>query len=209
MRCRLRGRAALAACFVGALLIGAEAQAGLTCVPFARAVSEVKLEGDAWVWWQAAAGRYHRSQQPAVGSVLVMKRTARLRHGHVAVVAAVLSSREILLDHANWSPGEIARGERAIDVSPQNDWSEVRVWHDPSASYGVNVYPAYGFVHPAEPRIEPVSGARVWRGKAAPPAEAQRKLVVVRPVLPEFKPRQVSAARPAAPTKRRVVRGGA
>lgn len=157
MKRAARLRLLFAASLAGALLVAAQAEAGLTCVPFARSISAVKLMGDAWAWWDAAAGRYHRSHAPAPGAVLVMKRTDRLRHGHVAVVSAVVSSREILLDHANWSPGEIARGERAIDVSASNDWSKVRVWHDDSASYGVHVYPAYGFVHPHGPRSQPTT----------------------------------------------------
>ena len=152
-----RLRLLFAASFAGALLVVAGAEAGPTCVPFARSISAVKLMGDAWAWWDAAAGLYRRSHAPAPGAVLVMKRTDRLRYGHVAVVSAVVSSREILLDHANWSPGEVARGERAIDVSLGNDWSKVRVWHDDSASYGVHVYPAYGFVHPLRPRAQPTT----------------------------------------------------
>jgi len=209
MKCRPHGQFVFAICLAAGLLLGSEARAGLTCVPFARAISAVKLEGDAWIWWGAAAGRYHRSQAPAVGSVLVMKRTGRLRRGHVAVVASVLNSREILLDHANWSPGEIARGERAIDVSPRNDWSQVRVWHDQSAAYGVNVYPAYGFVHPAAPRIEPVTGAPVWRSK---PGEAQARsaAAMVRPAQPAFKARTAAATpQPTPAEKRRVRRPGA
>ena len=159
MKRAARLRPLFAAWLAGTLLLAAQAEAGLTCVPFARSISAVKLMGDAWVWWSAAAGRYHRSHAPAPGAVLVMKRTNRLRHGHVAVVSAVLNSREILLDHANWSPGEIARGERAIDVSASNDWSKVRVWHDGSASFGLHAYPAYGFVHPHAPRLQPPARA--------------------------------------------------
>src|SRR5690606_7273822 len=85
-----------------------------------------------------------------------------LRRGHVAVVSGVLGPREILIDHANWSPGAIERGARAIDVSPDNDWSEVRVWHGPSDAFGVTVYPAYGFIHPYEPGLDdaPVPAAK-------------------------------------------------
>lgn len=172
MKRAARLRLLFAAWFAGTLILAAQAEAGLTCVPFARSISAVKLTGDAWVWWGAAAGRYHRSHAPAPGAVLVMKRTNRLRHGHVAVVSAVLNSREILLDHANWSPGEIARGERAIDVSANNDWSNVRVWHDSSATYGVHVYPVYGFVHPHAPRSQPVKASSA----------------AAKPVLPAFKP---------------------
>ena len=191
MKCAARVRFAAAVWLAGALLLGAEAQAGLTCVPFARAISAVKLAGDAWSWWGAAEGRYQRSQVPAPGAVLVMKRTERLRYGHVAVVSAVLNSREILLDHANWSPGEIARRERAIDVSESNDWSEVRVWHDASASYGVNVYPSYGFVHPVAPRAKPVAGAARTKPNA--------RSVAAPPMLPEFKPERTVRTKSPAP----------
>jgi surface antigen len=167
MKCAALARFACLFCLAAPLLFGAEAQAGLTCVPFARAVSAVKLEGDAWSWWSAAEGRYRRSHVPAPGAVLVMKRTERLRYGHVAVVSALLNSREILLDHANWNPGEIARGERAIDVSENNDWSQVRVWNDASDSYGVNVYPSYGFVHPAAPKAH-VAAASTMRPEFKP-----------------------------------------
>ena len=181
------------------LLFGSEARAGLTCVPFARSISAVKLEGDAWMWWSVAAGRYLRNQTPARGAVLVMKRTDRLRYGHVAVVSAVLNSREVLLDHANWSPGEIARGERAIDVSANNDWSDVRVWHDASDSYGVNVYPAYGFVHPVEPRVQSAVGRALIK--------ARGEAVAARPMLPDFKPKRATPAKaPASRPKPRRIR---
>ena len=197
MKCA--ARIAAAVWLSGALLFSPEAFAGLTCVPFARAISAVKIEGDAWTWWASAASRYQRSQSPAPGAVLVMKRTDRLRYGHVAVVAAVLSPREVLLDHANWEPGEVARGERAIDVSAANDWSEVRVWHDSSASYGVNVYPAYGFVHPAPPRAAPAAQAPTRQAKAAASA--------ANPLVPGFKPkRAVSVKSPAPRQKPRRVR---
>src|SRR5690606_24686293 len=100
MRCSGRVGFASALCLAGLTLLGAEALAGPTCVPFARAASAVKLQGDAWSWWEAAEGRYTRNHVPAPGAVLVMKRTERLRRGHVAVVSAILNSREILLDHA-------------------------------------------------------------------------------------------------------------
>jgi surface antigen len=52
--------------------------------------------------------------------------------GHVAAVSKVLDSRRVLLRHANWSPiagkrGQVERDVLAMDVSPGNDWSQVRV----------------------------------------------------------------------------------
>ena len=74
----------------------------LECAPFARALSGIELRGAAADWWPQAEGRYHRAQTPALGSVLVFRRSARLPDGHVVVVSGVLSDREILVTHANW-----------------------------------------------------------------------------------------------------------
>lgn len=123
----------------------------ISCVPYARARSGIVLAGDAWQWWDAAAGRYDRGAAPRPGSVLVIGRTPRMRSGHVAVVARVLGPRDILVDHANWASGA-ARGrimtdQRVVDVSPGNDWSRVRVWYPPIDAVGNTVFPAHGFVH--------------------------------------------------------------
>ena len=91
---------------------------------------------------------------PAVGSILVLKRTSRLRYGHVAVVSQVLNSREILLDHANWlNRGQIHKDLPVRDVSSNNDWSAVRVWYAPGNTLGKRMYPAYGFIHPLQARV--------------------------------------------------------
>ena len=74
----------------------------LQCVPYARQVSKVSIQGDASTWWSSAKGRYERGGKPKVGSVLVLKRTGRNRYGHIAVVTRILGSREIIIDHANW-----------------------------------------------------------------------------------------------------------
>ncbi|MBU8538944.1 CHAP domain-containing protein [Falsiroseomonas tokyonensis] len=123
----------------------------VSCVPYARARSGIGLSGDAWQWWDAAAGRYDRGAAPRPGSVLVIGRTPRMRAGHVAVVARVIGPREILVDHANWATGA-ARGrimtdQRVVDVSPGNDWSRVRVWYPPINALGNTVFAAHGFVH--------------------------------------------------------------
>jgi hypothetical protein len=125
----------------------------ISCVPYARQVSGIQIFGDAWTWWDGAAGRYARGQTPRPGAALVMRRTRSMIHGHVAVVTAVLGSREILVTHANWGNGDGVRGEvttdvRVIDASPLNDWTAVRVWHPSSGAFG-GVYSAYGFVYPA------------------------------------------------------------
>ena len=69
--------------------------------------------------------------------------------GHVAVVTHIDSSRLIRVDHANWlNEGEISVGVPILDVSPNNDWTEVRVWHIPGGHWGGRVYRADGFIHP-------------------------------------------------------------
>jgi hypothetical protein len=124
----------------------------MSCVPYARARSGLNLRGDAWQWWDAAAGRYARSRAPETGSVLVLARTLRLGSGHLAVVSRVVSAREIRVDHANWASGSargrVAEGQPVLDVSPGNDWSLVRVWYPRIADYGGTVFPAHGFILP-------------------------------------------------------------
>ncbi|MBL8547802.1 MAG: CHAP domain-containing protein [Hyphomonadaceae bacterium] len=123
--------------------------ANLQCVPFARQASGVEIYGNANTWWRQAAGRYPRSNSPAYGSVFVMHGYNTSARGHVAVVTHVESSRLIRVDQANWlNGGEISRGVPVMDVSPNNDWTEVRVWHIPGGHWGGRVYSADGFIHP-------------------------------------------------------------
>ncbi len=124
-------------------------RARLQCVPFARRESGVEIYGDANTWWHQAAGRYPRSNSPAPGAVLVTRGFNTTTRGHVAVVTHVESSRIIRVDQANWlNNGEISVGVPVIDVSPNNDWSQVRVWHIPGNHWGGRVYVAEGFIHP-------------------------------------------------------------
>ncbi len=124
-------------------------RAPLECVPYARRVTNISIRGDAWTWWRSAEGRYRRDSKPAVGSILVLKRTWRLRYGHIAVVSRILNSREILVDHANWlNRDQIHKNTPVRDVSSNNDWSAVRVWYTPGNVYGKRTYRAHGFIHP-------------------------------------------------------------
>ncbi|WP_374656278.1 CHAP domain-containing protein [Dongia sp.] len=132
---------------------GAAPGSGLTatyddmqCVPYARLASGINLRGDAYTWWDGAAGIYRRGAAPTPGAVLVLARTSRLRSGHVAVVRQVISSREILVDHANWIPGQVLNGQSVHDVSPANDWTMPRFYNFEAGVYG-SVYPAYGFIY--------------------------------------------------------------
>jgi surface antigen len=124
------------------------------CAPFARFFSGVKLFGDAYSWWEQATGKYAKGSTPDAGSILVFKRTGVMSSGHVAVVTQVLTDRIIQVTHANWSPigghrGQVEKDVTVVDVSPQGDWSQVKVWYDPSGDLGRTVYPTYGFIYQA------------------------------------------------------------
>lgn len=120
------------------------------CVPYARQHSSVKIHGDAWTWWDKAAGKYSREAAPEAGAVMVLAGYAGPERGHVAVVRTVISSREIRIDHANWlGHGAIYLDDPVADVSPDNDWSQVRVWNIKTGAWGVHVYPVQGFIGPA------------------------------------------------------------
>ena len=123
---------------------------GISCVPFARSVSGIELKGNAANWWEAAAGVYERGSQPEPGSVMNFRATGHMRLGHVAVVVHVINSREVEIDHANWwgpgAKGGVSRGIPVVDVSENNNWSEVRVGLGRSGEFG-SVYPTYGFIY--------------------------------------------------------------
>jgi surface antigen len=136
---------------VGPNLAAASRHPGITCAPFARELSGIALYGDAYTWWAAAAGRYGRSAQPEIGAVLVLRRSSRLPAGHVAVVSRVLAPRQVLVIQANWVPDELTEDQLAIDVSPHNDWTEVRMWWPPTDTLGGHAYLAYGFILPPTP----------------------------------------------------------
>ena len=123
----------------------------LQCVPYARFMSGIGLRGDAWTWWDKAAGIYARGNHPEPGAVLSFPGIERMPLGHVAVVTQVLSDRKILIDHANWPTvmeprGAISRDVQVVDVSADNDWTEVRVQFGEGGPLG-SVYPANGFIY--------------------------------------------------------------
>ncbi|WP_144300123.1 CHAP domain-containing protein [Elioraea rosea] len=124
------------------------------CVPFARDLSGIAIVGDAWTWWGQAAGRYARGRAPELGSVMVFQPTEDMPLGHVAVVTAVLGSREVLVSHRNWAggleKGRIDLDRPVQDVSSRNDWSSVRVWHEATGRLGPGAHRLAGFVHARE-----------------------------------------------------------
>jgi surface antigen len=120
----------------------------LTCVPYARQVSGIELSGDAYEWWDEAAGVYPRAQVPQDGAVLVFAPHGSMNVGHLAVVTSVESARRVLVTQSNWLPHRIEHDQPVVDVSPGNDWTAVRVWYEPAHGMGRTVYPAYGFILP-------------------------------------------------------------
>lgn len=121
----------------------------LQCVPYARELSGIALRGDAWTWWKKADGLYAKGKTPRPGAVLVLSKTRRLTLGHLAVVAEVVDSRNIVVHQANWlNGGRIHRYTPVRDVSEKNDWSAVRVWYTPGNQMGSRAYAVYGFIYP-------------------------------------------------------------
>lgn len=128
----------------------------LQCVPYARQVTGVNIYGDAHTWWGQAAGRYDRGREPKVGAVMAFRPFGNSHLGHVAAVSKIVDSRTLLISHANWSPingrrGQIERNVKAIDVSPNNDWSQVRVWFAPIKALGGTAWPVTGFIYNQKP----------------------------------------------------------
>jgi surface antigen len=124
------------------------APTNLTCVPYARQVSGIQLSGDAYQWWDEAAGRYPRSHSPQRGAVLVFAPHGSMNVGHLAVVTAIRNARTIDVTQSNWLPYRIEHDQPVIDVSAANDWTQVRVWYEPVQAMGKTIYPAYGFILP-------------------------------------------------------------
>jgi hypothetical protein len=121
------------------------------CVPYARRVSGIQLRGDAYTWWDKAAGIYMRGAQPMPGAILVLSKTNRLRHGHLAVVTNLITPREITVTHTNWGNDWMSRrvtyeSLRVQDVSMANDWSSVRFWNNEENVFGFP-YQVSGFIY--------------------------------------------------------------
>jgi len=137
----------------------------LQCAPYARQISGIQLFGRAAGWWDQAAGQYGRGHEPKVGAVLAFASTRSMPAGHVAMVSKIVGDREVLLTHANWSyRGGIEHDVRAIDVSPNNDWTDVRVWYGPIGGLGLRSNTTYGFIYadaPAHAGVQMASAGTV------------------------------------------------
>jgi len=147
------------------------------CVPFAREASGITLFGDAHTWWDQAEGRYARGRSPKAGAVMSFRPHGAMTLGHVAMVSRVIDDRTVLLRHANWSLIEGRRGNveldvRAVDVSPTNDWSEVRVWYAPIGDLGTTRWPVNGFIYKYKPRLD--EGLLPARDAVLASADSQR-----------------------------------
>jgi len=126
--------------------------ASIQCAPFARMFSGIQLFGAAASWWNQAVGKYLRGDTPAVGAVMVFKAIGSMRSGHVATVTQIVSDRVLKITHANWSVingrrGQVERDVTVVDASPNNDWSQVKVWYAPIGKVGSTAYPVNGFIY--------------------------------------------------------------
>lgn len=175
----------------------------IQCVQYAREISGINLKGDAWQWWNAATGVYDRGRAPKDGSVLVFTRQGNMRHGHVSVVTRVISNRLVLVDHANWAPvrtagrGAVTTAVPVLDVSPKNDWTQVRVWFHPTNDFGTRVYRTDGYVYqPRDPRAGRPAIHQVALNKAAEMFPGDRALARQ---ATRTKPLETSKSEAAAP----------
>ena len=124
----------------------------IQCAPFARIFSGIQLFGAAASWWNQSVGKYLRGSSPAIGSVMVFKAIGSMRSGHVATVTDIVSDRVIKITHANWSVingrrGQVERNVTVVDASPNNDWTQVKVWFAPIGKVGNKAYPVNGFIY--------------------------------------------------------------
>jgi surface antigen len=153
---RLRGISCLVwgVFIVACLAPSSEASSAANCALYVRAETGVALYGAAGGWWNQAEGRYARGHVPAIGAILVFKRTGHMPSGHVALVTQLVSEHEILVDHANWYHGRVTRHMSVIDTSPNHDWTSVAVLEMHAGRHGRD-NPAFGFIYPNAPSPDP------------------------------------------------------
>lgn len=158
----------------------------LECVPYAREHSNINIHGDAYTWWDKAAGLYARGTAPLLQSVMVLVNYAGRHHAHVAVVRRIVSPREIRIDHANWlNDGAVYVNDPVIDVSADNDWSQVKVWNIRSGSWGTRVYAVRGFIGPGPTNANPAVSLNVPVPDATYDDPIARQIAATAPDLDE------------------------
>ncbi len=133
-------------CLFASLILSTRPSLAANCALYVRAETGVALYGAAGRWWDEAEGRYARGHMPAPGAIVVFKRTGHMPSGHVAIVTKVVSTEEILVDHANWRHGTVSRGMSVIDTSSNHDWTQVAVI-DPSSGKHGRDNPTFGFIY--------------------------------------------------------------
>lgn len=170
----------------------------LQCVPFARERSGVAIRGNANTWWKQASGDFVRIKAPAVGSVIVMQ----TRRGHVGVVTKIVDSRHIVIDHANWlSNGQIYLDQPVLDVSANNDWSKVVVWHPNLGKFGKRALAVSGFIVDA-----PANGnATVFASLESVPSALSANVQFAAALPAASKPAPLPETAPAAPVEAPVL----
>lgn len=161
----------------------------LQCVGYARQATGMQIYGNAWTWWAGAEGKYDRGSKPRAGAVIVFRSQGKMRHGHVAVVSQIITERYIQISHANWSPingrrGQIEENVNVMDVSANNDWSQVKVWYGPLNDFGTTVYTAYGFIYNGEAGSRPYTPAPEF----AQDVQVAQAVAVVDDAKPVFTP---------------------
>jgi surface antigen len=124
----------------------------IQCVIYTRDISGINIYGNAHSWWpQAHQKNYKRGAKPKKDSVLVLKKTRKLRYGHVAVVKKIVDKRHIDITHSNWGSDRKKRSfiyqtMRVKDISRKNDWSSLVFWNMYTKNYG-SPYAAHGFIY--------------------------------------------------------------
>ena len=125
--------------------------AGISCVPFARNDSGIEVAGNAWQWWDNAAGVYARGSVPEARQRPRLPRqrphAPRPCRGRQPRGQCPRRSRSTTpTGGARGMHGGVARNMPVVDVSEANDWSAVRVGLGESGEFG-SVYPTYGFIY--------------------------------------------------------------
>ncbi len=171
----------------------------LQCVQFARQFTGMQIFGDAWTWWEKAAGKYDEGHTPKPGAVLVFPSQGRMKLGHVAVVSQIITDRYIQVTHANWSPvngrrGRVETNVNVMDVSDKGDWSQVKVWFGPLNDLGTTVYKTSGFIYNNSPKAQELIAQSDKADDAAPSATAPVVQVAMAPAPAPELPADLKAA---------------